>query len=219
MLQIVYQCLFTLENLVFLATVVVGWTHRKNRELQPIRYYLLESTVSILLTLVIMFSKSLRKYYYPESHFFALLDLTIWYYYFGSLLMKRNSRKILVACYLLILGIAAYYLFGILKGYEKINPTLFGLENLFITIPCFFYFYELFKSEEPVDLRNNPHFLIACAVIFFYSTTFPFYMTYETFYEVTPNLLHSLNAVEHVLLIIYDFVIIKAFLCPYPEQK
>jgi hypothetical protein len=196
-----------------------SWIFRNNRELNPIRFYLLESIISMVSMIFIPHTAFGLRIHHMEFNIFSFLDLSILYYYFRNLTQGRSLRRFLLGSFLTVAGICIYFWISPRFGISTFMPTLYGIQNLFITLPCLLYIYELFKSEEEVDLKTNPHFYIACGFLFFYATTFPFYMTYKTLYDITPEILHGLNSVQSFLSIILFFTILKAFLCPYPEQK
>ncbi len=216
---LIYKYLFLIENVVFSGLLIISLIYRKNRKLNPIRFYLAESAVGIITTLFISQGEHGRRIYDMSGNLFSFLDLTVLYYYFRSLTESRILRRFLMGSYAIITGICIYFWMSQEYGITTFIPLLYGLENLFITIPCLLFIYELFKSEEEIDLKTNPHFYIACAFLFFYGATFPFYITYKTLYAETPAIAVVLSSVQIVLIIIMYVTIMKAFLCPYPEQK
>jgi hypothetical protein len=147
------------------------------------------------------------------------LDLAIIYFYFWQLMTGNTTRIILQSCFLVLTLICMYYWISPGHGWKTFMPVLFGIQDLFYTIPCLLYIFEIFKSEEDVDPKTNPHFYVACGLLFFNATTFPFHMSYKTLYDITPDILRVLNSVQASLSIITYFTIMKAFLCPYPERK
>jgi hypothetical protein len=216
---LIHKILFILENAVFLAVLLVSFIYRKNRELNPIRFYLAESLFNILMFFVIPHNGHGRGIYDISNNLFSFLDLTVLYYYFWSLTKSSTFSRILFGTYATISVLSLYFWISPRYGISTFMPILYGLQSLFITIPCLLYIYELFQSDEETGLKTNPHFYVACAFLFFYGATFPFYMSYETLYAVTPEIVMALSSIQSILVVIMYFTIIKAFLCPYPERK
>jgi len=192
--------------------------YRRNKKLDPIRFFLLESIVGLVATAIVPHTKSGALYYYMSYNLITFLDLAVLHYYFWSLLTRRLLRRTLLIGFTFITGISLYFFASPRFGLTVFMPILYGIQNLFITLPCLLYFYELFNSEEETDLRINPHFYIACAVLFFYGATFPFFMAFKTLYDATPEMIVLLSSVENLLIIVMDFTFMKAFFCPYPIQ-
>lgn len=219
MLQLILNSLSVLEIIVFLTTIACSWIYWRNRELNPIRFYLLASIVFMTVIGLILNTVHNSRIHIKLFNIGAFLDISIIYYYFFSLAKVNSTRKFLLVSFLAVTSICIYFLLSPRFGLSAFMPVLYGIQNLFITIPCLIYIYELFKSEDEVDLKTNPHFYIACGFLFFYGTTFPFYMTYKKLYDITPEILLALNSVHTFLQIIMFLTILKGFLCPYPEQK
>jgi hypothetical protein len=216
--QFISKTVFVLEIVVFLATVVISLIYRRNKKLNPIRFFLLESVAGLIATAMAPHTKAGVLAFNTTYNLFTFLDLVVLYYYLWCLITRRLLRKILLVSFTIIAGICVYFFANPRFGLTSFMPILYGMQNLFITLPCLLYFYELFNSEDDVDLRTNPHFYIACAVLFFYGATFPFFMAFKTLYDATPEMIDLLSTVENLLIAIMDFTILRAFLCPFPED-
>ena len=219
MQQLIYKSLFVLEIAVFLATIIISWIYRRNRELNPIRFYLAQGAILIVAMIFIQNTSGSNRIHEILFNLFSFLDVTVLYFYFWCLMQGKSIRVFLFCSFLSISAICIYFWTSRQFGWSTFIPILYGIQNLFITLPCLLYIFELFKSDEEVDLKTKPHFYIACAFLFFYGATFPFYITYETLYEVTSEIRLVLNSVHEFLSIIMYFTIMKAFLCPYPDHK
>ena len=217
------QLLFSSLNVLYVAALVVLTTGSlifwKNRELNAIRLYLIVNVIHFIAWRFVPHTdpgSRINKMLFNTNTFLELLTL---YYYFWYLAWDQSRRTFLLVGLAIISIVHIYFWISPSLGFFTFMPTLYGIQDLFITIPCLLYIYDLFRSEEVTDLKTNPHFYIACGFLFFHSTTFPFHMTYKKLYNITPEIQQVLVLVEITLRLIMYLTILKAFLCPYPEQK
>jgi hypothetical protein len=207
-----------LNALAILMALVLSIT-RKNKNLRPVQLYLLSSMLFFLITTIPEHTPFGKISHYRLANSSVLVEISILYYYFYTLLTRQRQRQWLVICFLAFTSLVLYFWLGPTHAFDRFWGTLYGLENLFITIPCFFYFYQVFKSDTVTDFKTNPHFFVVSGLLFFYATTFPFYITYKIMYVVTPDLFMGLVIINHILSLILYSTIIKAYLCPQPAQK
>jgi len=219
--QILFSSILILDKLAFLLVIAISLIYRRNRELNPIRFYFVESLIGTLIMFIIPYysGSGAMQLRYLQFNIGGITDLIVIYYYFWSILTSDVLRRFLEICFVLVILICIYFLVSPPNGFYKFLPVLYGILNFFIIIPCLLGIYELFRSDEVYDLKINPHFYISCAFLFFYGTTFPFYMTFDKLYHATPGLLRALVGVESSFRIIMYLTIMKAFLCPYPAPK
>ena len=209
---------FVLDTLTILAALIVSLI-RKNKELRPVRLYIASSLLFGVIPLLITHTEEGRILHYELFNIAIIIDLSILYYYYQTLLYRPALRYTLFTCYTIFAGLVLYLWLGPMHTFQKFWVTLYGIDNLFMTIPGFLYFYQIFRSDEISDFKTNPNFFVVCGIIFFYGTTFPFYISYNMMYDVTPGLYRVFVIVNNLLSAILFITIIKAYLCPQPEQR
>ena len=219
MLQIVFISLTTLALIALLAATTISWVYWQNPKLNPIRFYLIQNVVYTIILFLLPNNDIDRHIHNWLFNTITFMDLCVLSYYFWSISQQKKTRIAMFISFIIIISIHFYFWTHPIQGFSTFMPTLYGLDNLFMIIPCLLFLYELFQSEEITDLKTNPHLFIACALLFFYGTTFPFFLTYKKFYIVTPEILSILNSILNTLLIFKDLTILKAFLCRYQEAK
>ena len=206
-------------NLLALATALIVSMIRRNIHLRPVQIYLFSTLFFYIVAIFPSHTPEGGKLFDRIFNLSILFDITILYYYFQTLITQIRLKTWLLISYLIFMSMTFYFWLGPMHTFQKFWGTLYGLENLFITIPCIFYFYQIFRSEEIIDYKSNSHFFVMCGVFFFYGTTFPFYVSYKIMYEVTPELYSVLLTVNNILSAILFSTIIKAYLCPLPKEK
>ena len=216
--KLLIQLSFILNALALLFALALSLV-RKHRELRPIQLYLLFSVLFLLFALIPDHTQSGKTSYYVMSNISVLIEITLLYYYFYTLLIRRNQRRWLFICFFIFISLTLFFWLGPMHAFTRFWGTLYGVENVFICIPCFLYFYQVFKSNTVTDFKTNPHFFVVSGVLFFYATTFPFYISYKIMYDVTPELFMGLVIVNHILSLILYSILIKAYLCPRPVLK
>ncbi len=218
MQKILHWVVLLLPQLCLVAAFITSQV-RKTRELRPITFMLLND---IVFNILIIFYGSFyddRPVWNSITNLGGVTDVFFIYYYIFSILWFPNLRKQLLICFFLFLAVLVYLWFGPMHTFHMFWVTLYGIENLFIVVPCFMYFYQIFQSDDLVDLRKNPHFFVVCGLIFFYGTTFPFYISFNTLYSVTPGLLKAYSVINALLTTIFYITLIKAYLCLQPGEK
>jgi hypothetical protein len=218
MQKLFIQLPFILNALALITALVLSLV-RRNRELRPIQLYLISSILPFLFAMSGDHATSGRTVYYKMSNISLLIEISILYYYFYTLLKQRGQRQWLFFCYFTFISLVLYFWLGPIHAFARFWGILYGIENIFICIPCFLYFYQVFKSDTVTDFKTNPHFFVVSGVLFFYATTFPFYISYKIMYDVTPVLFMGLVIVNHILSLILYSILIKAYLCPRPVLK
>ena len=218
-MQKTISLLFFILNALALVVAFLFSLIRKNKELRPIQFYLFFTMLFFFLALLKAQSATEGIDFYKLYNIGILVDLSTLYYYFHTLLTRRSQRRWLLICLIVFVCLALYFWLGPMHAFARFWGTLYGLENIFVTIPCFFYFYQVFNSDVITDFKTNPHFFVVCGLLFFYATTFPFYISYNIMYDVTPEILKNLVIVNNLLSLILYSTIIKAYLCPRPALK
>jgi hypothetical protein len=146
-----------------------------------------------------------------------VLEISFMYLFLYGLIRGDKFRVIIKFLYSLYILICTIIWVVIKKGIFITIPSLFGIENLFIIMPCLFYLYEMIKSDDIIDFKTDSNFMATCGILFYFSTTTPYFFgAYSLFKLGLYEFFSLMNTVFYMLLFIS---FLKAYLCPIPERK
>ena len=206
--------------LIIIATAIVSWFHRDNKVLLPIQLYIVVSlALNVLLKITDFLPKSDLKYFYlrPFINIYSIFEISIILYFIRSIISGRRFRTVLFLLYFIFLLAFVFICAKDSNGIFFHTPSLFGVENLLITIACFFYMYEIFKSDENLNFKSDSKFIVVSGMVFYFSISTPFFFgAYNIFRIGLFNVFSLLNIFYYTLLFIS---FLKAYLCPFPAQK
>ena len=208
--------------LSMIAALFISLFHREKKELFPIQLYIIILLLfnSVLKTIEILpKNNSSLKFENALINIFSIFEISIFYYF----LFKRISGKVFHI--IMKIFISIYFALCLRTwipnptGFFSYGPALFGIQGLFITIPCLFYIYEILKSDLEINLNADANFVAACGILFYSSITIPTYFSWYNLYYLTPGfdkIFIMSNSVIYTLLIL---TFMKAYLCPITDQK
>src|ERR1017187_5911356 len=175
-ITITYWILF----LSIIASFVVSLVHREKKDLIPIQLYIIVSLlVNGILNIFEVFSiyRNNGEFESVIVNIYSILEIIILYYYLYKRIKKPKfhlSMKIFLIGYFSICTI----LWTIkVKGVYSFTPNLYGFEGILIIVPCFFYMYEILKSDFLIDLKTNANFIVICGILFYFGITIPSYFS------------------------------------------
>jgi uncharacterized membrane protein HdeD (DUF308 family) len=217
-ITITYWILF----LSIIASFVVSLNYREKKDLIPIQLYIIVSfVVNGILNIIEIFSirKQNGEFESALVNIYSLLEISIFYYYLFKKIKRQNFHISMI-----ILLIAYYSICVILwttkvKGIFSFTPNLFGFEGILIIIPCFFYLYEILKSDFIIDLKSNANFIIICGILFYFGITIPSYFSWYNLYFISPKSVKIIIITNYIFYTFLFISFIKAYLCIAPEQK
>jgi hypothetical protein len=81
--------------------------------------------------------------------------------------------------------------------------------------PCLIYFYQLFQTNDPQPLKDQPAFWVITGVLFLKACSIPLLLTVDlmTGYQ---NSAYTLNYILYTVLFV---LLIRAYLCPSPKSQ
>lgn len=92
--------------------------------------------------------------------------------------------------------------------------NLLLVDCIFLTLPCFFYFYELFVYVQEKPLKDDPSFWIITGILFLNCCSIPLYLAQDLLGKYGDKAF-SLNYLLYTLLF---SLLIRAYVCS-PENK
>ncbi len=206
-----------------LVSFVISWKFRAHKQLFLIRIYIAASLFVDILS-------SVTELLYPESkvcgeiyngtiNFYSLLEISIIYMFISTITLGKRTRKCMKILYLIYILVCAilwiYFPHAIILNIHH----LYSFEGVLITAICLLYFFELIQNDFHTDILENPQFIIICGILFYFSTTVPYYFTSTSLLEISPSFRLIYDCANYLFYTILFLSIIKAFLCPIPIQK
>jgi hypothetical protein len=201
------------------AALVVSIVHyRRHRRLHIFTYYivfsLLQDSTAIFFMLslpidrppgvgvrvaIVMVSYAFMFFEFITYNLFILHDI-------HSRLLRRIVRiSSLIFLLLLLSGVtgASKYLYTHPMYY-------FLLETISLVPPCLIYFYQLFTTDNPEPLKDQPSFWVITGLLFLKACSIPLLLTVELMIGYQ-NAVYTLNYILYSVLFV---LLIRAYLCP-----
>jgi hypothetical protein len=203
-----------------LAALVVSIVHyRRHRRLRIFMYYiafsLLQDLIAIIGILytpgdsrptglpVVLEFVSLYGFTFFEFIVYNLFIL----HYINSPIWRRILRiNAWIFFALILLGVS-----GTFKFLNHTYPVFeFLLESISLVPPCLIYFYQLFQTDDPQPLKDQPSFWVITGLLFLKACSIPLLLTVQLMlgYE---SQVFTLNYILYSLSFV---LLIRAFLCP-----
>jgi hypothetical protein len=217
-ITITYWILF----LSIIASFVVSLVHREKKDLIPIQLYIIVSLlVNGILNIFEVFSiyRNNGEFESVIVNIYSILEITILYYYL-YIRIKKPKFLITMKIFLIVYFSICTILWTIkVKGVYSFTPNLYGFEGILIIVPCFFYMYEILKSDFLLDLKTNANFIVTCGILFYFGITIPSYFSWYNLYYISPGFIKIIILTNYIFYTILFISFMKAYLCTAPEQK
>jgi hypothetical protein len=205
------------------AALVVSIVHyRRNRRLRIFTYYivfsLLQDSTALFFMLalpadrrpaVAVLATILTVSYAFMFFEFITYNLFI-LHYIHSRVWRRIVRINAWTFFLLLLSGVT----GILKYLITHPMHFFLLETISLVPPCLIYFYQLFQTNDPQPLKDQPSFWVITGVLFLKACSIPLLLTVDLM-TGHQNAVYTLNYILYTVLFL---LLIRAYLCPLPSD-
>jgi hypothetical protein len=195
--------------------------HRNKRGLFPIQLYI---GISLLVNALLKSVELLPKLD-PENrissvtmNIYSLLEISLLYIFLYTRITGKRYRISMISFFVVYFSVCISFWFGNHKALYSFGPALFGLEDLFIAIPCLFYIYEIMKSDLDVDFKSDANFIITCGILFYFSITTPYFLAYYNLAATAPIFLHLCSIFNAIFYGLLFLSFLKAYLCTIPKQ-
>lgn len=205
-----------------ITSLVVSFIYRKKKDLLPIQVYIIVSFIvngALKVVEILSMEKQFEEFESALVNIYSILEISIIYYYFFKIISRREFRTLMRFFLLIYFSTCSILWYFEAKGIYNFAPNLFGLEGLLITIPCFFYIYEIFRSDLRIDLISNSNFIVTCGILFYFGVTIPSYLSWYNLYYVAPEALKITIISNYSFYALLFFSFSKAYLCIIPQQK
>ena len=148
----------------------------------------------------------------PLYNISGIIEFCFYLWIFYNIIKSIRIKKIII---LFIVGYPCLSILNMLffQGINNFNSITYSLGCLIIIIFSIFYFFELFSAEESYRLSKDPAFWICTGLLFFYSVSFPVYVSVNLMKHFTPKLGDLISFVIVVLNIVLYSLFCVAFIC------
>jgi len=65
----------------------------------------------------------------------------------------------------------------LIQGYNSFHTLTYSIGSLIVISLSIYYFFELFQTQYAISLAKEPGFWIACGLLFYYSVSFPLFVS------------------------------------------
>lgn len=150
---------------------------------------------------------------YPVYTTFLLFQYILYTLYFRSIYLSPKNRRIAAYLTLLLPLIWAYTTFRIF-GIMGWNSYFIMIGDTFTVLMSACYFYEVFTSDDLIDLKTSREFWIAAGIFIYSCCELPITGILNYLANNYPVLTMDLYNVLQSLNILMLLIFIYAFLCP-----
>lgn len=166
---------------------------------------------------VIMYSLTKFNFHHYIDYFSTLIELLVFVHFFTLIIESPKFRKVLITITILFVLYYFVELYFDKRFSRSISETtqsrVYTIESLILLIPCFVYFYELFKKPPTLNLRQEPAFWIVSGLSFFVTCTLPYSLLENYLRKNYLYLMTTLYSVFYIFYILLLLMIIKAYTC------
>ena len=206
-----------------LVSFVISLIYRAHKQLFLIQIYIAASLfIDILFMITELLFPDKRLWHEIDCvslNLYSILEISLIFLFIKKEINRKSTQyslKILYGIYIsFCLVIWMYFKNAIISN----SPHLFALEGIIITAFCLVYFYEFMHSNLTNDIQDNTHFIVICGILFYFSTTVPFYFSSSSLLQISPTFSIIYNCINYCLYTILFLTFIKAYLCPITIQK
>ena len=149
--------------------------------------------------------------------FFTAIEFVFYLYMLSCMISNKKMRSAIR--YILVLNafIALINILFIQK--DRFNSITYSIGCLLIIFFSIYYFFELFRYPQSMELKDEPAFWICLGLLFYYCCTFPLLGLLIFLSAVPRRVLNNLYILLNVMNIVLYTLFIIAFLCRIRIRK
>jgi len=192
------------------------------KTLVPIQLYIFFSIIFntiIKVTDIIPQDERTSNIAHIANNIFSLFEISLLYYFLFFRIRRIQFRILIVIFFLLYVTTCGLFWTIKPKSFYSFSPHLFGIEGLLIVIPCFFYIYEILRSDISINLKSDANFIVTCGILFYFSLSIPTYFSWFNLHYNAPGFDKILLLSNSIFYGILFISFMKAYLCNIPKQK
>ena len=174
--------------------------------------------ISLLVELVGWYLAKKKVHTAPLYNIFTVLELCFYVWVLRNIIKNTKIKK---ATIFFLIGFPCISALNILfvQGIDNYNSLTYSLGCISIIFLSIYYFYELFNLQYAVRLSIDPSFWICTGLLFFYSVSFPVFVSLNLMKTFTYKLGFLVELITFVLNIILYSLFCIAFICKIKIRK
>ena len=173
---------------------------------------------TLIAEIVGSYLSALRKPNVAIYNFFTVFEFCFYLYVISLIISNRkmkNTLLIVIALY----SITAVMNIVFLQGMDSFHTVTYAFGCLLIVGACMYYFFELFKFPNSIDLKTNPAFWICSGLLFFYCCGFPLFGFTNLIGGISKLILRNLYSIIIILNIFLYTLFTMGFICQLKVRK
>lgn len=205
----------------FCITIFYFKAKNQNNIPLPIKLYLLAYIISFTpIDIMILIENNINDRTILLRNFldyiFTVIEFLLIIHYFYIVNNKKHQKKIITILSVLyitlsLLILVSTFIFNTQQEYSIVG--LYTIQVLLLLIPTFFYFKNLLKDTENINIPHDPSFWISTGISFFLASTLVISIV-ELFFLIDDiELINTLRPIYYLFYIIMFLSFFKAYLC------
>jgi hypothetical protein len=154
----------------------------------------------------------------PLFNFYMVFVVTAHMFMLREMVVEKMAKKIVFVLLWLYPPICLVNIFFI-QGLSNWQSYSYLIGNLIIVGLTVYYFFELFKRPQFINLMKEPAFWICSALLFYYMCSFPFLSLVNLLHDAPLIILNNLSTFLTLLNIMQYVLFSIAFLCRLNFKK
>jgi hypothetical protein len=207
-----------------LLALAIGCYHYKKNKIG--KFFLLYITFDLLILIFqnyVLYFSSFPKFISGKivnatNDLVCLVELLVYYYFFRLVIRSKAVIKLIKLLRVIFFFLFFIYALAFLLTFQQsAQPMAYPLgvvEFIFLIIPCFRYFVELFIITPSLDLFKKPSFWITTGIFFYSAISIPLYSVIE--YLLVNNYRYYISATMILFSLPFgiNFLFLsKSFMC------
>ena len=174
----------------------------------------IDTSVSILTTYLA--GKSIRTI--PIENALTTFEFCFYIWVLRSII---NNVLIKQLCLFFLLGFPIAVLLNVffIQGFNSFHTLTYSIGSLVIIFLSIYYFFELFQTQYAIRLAKEPGFWIASGLLFYYSVSFPLFVSVNLMKHFPTALGDVIGIVCSLMNFILYSLFCIAFLCRIQIKK
>ncbi len=175
-------------------------------------------TISLIVELSSYYLANKSVHTLPLYNIFGIIEFCFYLWVLKSLLRGTIIKKTIT---FVLIGFPFLCAINMLffQGINNFNSISYSSGCLVVIFFSIFFFFELFSTQIYFRLSNNPAFWICTGLLFYYSVSFPIFISVNLMKHFTPKLGGLITFVIIVMNIILYSLFCVAFICQLKLKK
>jgi hypothetical protein len=195
------------ELISFLASITLYFQKGTPRYMKTFPVFLLLTVIVEIVGWQLPRQRQTRIWVY---NFYVIISFDYYLWILKNFIVKPKAKK------LIFYSLWGYPILALIDIFfiqlNEFHSFTFALGCLLVVSACIYYYLELFRRPQSIDLIREQAFWITCGLLFFHCCTFAFFSLMNSLFK-SSNILPTLNAILKVILFFFYTLFTIGFLC------